>query len=513
MKRGKSSISCDDVNIEFVPADRARAAAEIILAMQMENGMPGALDMSPKEFEPFGLDHVAGAIRRAVETGERGFAEVLAHAITAAPDQLAQDSIRTAIVTISQSCTPELISPVRMERQARIVRQYNAQQRLRTVASHYNETGEGAGDLAESLGALRESINCKGLLERFRVDHQCTLGLTLTEIEGLRPPFVIDRFVRRGEVMILAAESKSRKSWLAQDAGICVATGTAWLADEHGGNGFGVNRAKVWVLDLELPDSEAAFRFAKVRHSRWPHDPDAQHMATENYNTYSLDGMNVAEVIPLLEELRAAVKPGDLVVIDCFYRLVADGNETSDVAAMFESIKRFAKETGAAVIVVDHFRKAGDDKARNRIAGSFVKQAGPATIVAIEVKQDGVLEMSIDARTFYGCPTAFARFDLDSYTFHRIPEVEIMAAREAKATADAEGWLVSVWRSLALDAPTTAVAAKDRWDITRQQATTRLRKLVNRGWLTENSNGTGKAISWLLTESGGEIVKRALNLK
>lgn len=350
-------------------------------------------------------------------------------------------------------------------------------------------------------------------LAKYRADHRGTLGMTWQEIEELRPRFIIDNFLRRGEMLLLGAESKSRKSWLAQDAGICVAAGLPWLADEYGANGFAVNKAKVWVFDLELSSTETLFRFAKARGNRWPSDQAAQESASEAFTTYSLDGLNVKDIDPLFEELRGMLSPGDLVIVDCFYRLVPDGNETTDVALAMEMLKRLASDTGAGVIVVDHFRKAGDDKARNRFAGSFVKQASASTLVAIETKPDDLLELSIDARTFHGCPRVHARFDLESYTFHRVPEADVSAAKDAATHAEAEGWLVAVWRNRSLTAGAGAADAGNKWGITRQAASTRLGKLVPRGFLTESDPGPGAAKSWHLTPNGAEIVRIALNLK
>ena len=43
---------------------------------------------------------------------------------------------------------------------------------------------------------------------------------------------------------------------------------------------------------------------------------------------------------------------------------------THKVMEAFTRLKNFAKDTGSLVVIVDHFRKAGADKAKDRIAGS-----------------------------------------------------------------------------------------------------------------------------------------------
>jgi hypothetical protein len=350
-------------------------------------------------------------------------------------------------------------------------------------------------------------------LHELRVNHSATVGLSWQEIEALRPPVVIEGFLRRGEVMLLGAESKSRKSWLAQDAGICVAMGEPWLADECGENGFPTTQAAVHVMDLELAPSEMLFRFAKARGNRMGEDAAAQSALSGRFHSYSLDGVSSASAMTYLGELAPTVNPGDLVVVDCFYRLQPDGNETADVAAALDVLKNFAKGTQAAVILVDHFRKAGADKARDRFAGSFVKQAGPSTLVAVENKPDDVLVLNIDARTFHGTNQVHARFDLGSYTFQRVPDADVAAARDAKAASEAESWLVAVWRSRPLEYAATNADARPKWnDITRQGADERFKKLQGRGFVLLAESQAGQAKRWALTEKGRAVVAGALNL-
>ena len=379
----------------------------------------------------------------------------------------------------------------------------------------YSAPGTPPSDAAPALSSGQAPVTApavRKLLADYAVNHAETLGMTWEQIDALRPPYVIDQFVRRGEVMLTGAESKSRKSWLVQDAGFSVAGGTPWLSDENGDNGFATAQAEVHILDLELNAAEMRFRFAKARGNRFADLPEEQARVTAAFHAYSLDGLNVTDILPIVEEVKGTVKPGDLVIVDCLYRMAPDGNEVATLAPILEMLKRFAAETQAAVILVDHFRKAGDDKARNRFAGSFIKQASASTLVAIELSADDTLVLNIDARTFHGCPRVHARFDLDSYTFRRVPDAEVSAARDGKSKAEAEGWLVALWKSRPWDFRMTAADAGERWNIKRQAASPRLRKLVSRGWLVEHVNGPGHAVEWTLEPTGAAIVKNALGL-
>jgi hypothetical protein len=332
------------------------------------------------------------------------------------------------------------------------------------------------------------------------------------QIEALRPPIIIEGFLRQGEVMLLGAESKSRKSWLAQDAGIAVASGLPWLHGEDDSEGFTTKQGKVHVFDLELADSEVSYRFAKARGNRLPSDLEAQRELSERFHSYSLEGEPSLAILAHLDALADTVKAGDLVIVDCLYRLQADGNETEEVAKILENLKRFAKRTQAGVIVVDHFRKAGADKARDRFAGTFVKAASPSTLVAIETKPDDVLELNVDARTFHGMNKTHARFNLESYTFQRVPEGDVKAAQGAKEQAKLEGWLGKVWGSRDLDFEAGKKVAGDSWSVSTEGARQRFTTIEKAGLVQVQQSGSGKPTLWGLTDEGREIIVRNFNL-
>jgi hypothetical protein len=343
-------------------------------------------------------------------------------------------------------------------------------------------------------------------LSSFRVNHTDTIGMTWDQIDELRPPFVVDGFGRQGELLLIAAESKSRKSWLVQDMGFCVGMGEPWLANENGVGGFETAQAKVHVIDLELNDGEMRFRFAKARGNRTA-KIEEQNRLTNQFIHYSMEDVSSLEVFEYLEDLKPSVSRGDLVIVDCLYRLHPDGNETEAIAAAFTTLKRLAKHTGALIVIVDHFRKAGADKARDRIAGSFVKSASASTIVAIEVNAEGVLTMSLDARTFHGNAKVSVRFDLDTYRFVAVGD----DYATAETTNECEKWLVELWKSHDHGEPVTTASAAAKWPgtDTRQGAEKRLKQLEKMLWIVSKSQGKGKTTLWHLTGKGIDIIRDA----
>ena len=366
-----------------------------------------------------------------------------------------------------------------------------------------NQTLEeiGIAELQKIAGTIKPKLS----LESFRVDHADTIGMSWQQIDSLRPPHVIDNFVRRGELLLIAAESKSRKSWLVQDAGFAVASGEPWLANDAGESGHATKQATVHVFDLELDQAEMRFRFAKARANRFSTENE-QRDITERFNHYSFDGFQPLEILAALDELKQIVQPGDLVIVDCLYRLQPDGNETAQVAEIMATLKQFAKDTKCAVLLVDHFRKAGDDKARNRIAGSFVKSASASSIVAIEVDRDGVLKMHLDTRTFHGTKFVQCRFDEDEYRFVQVQENYCTT----EAASECAKWLVELWMNHETTLPVTVKNAIAKWSpMTRQGADKRLEKLETLLWVTKKPAGRGKATSWTLTGLGLDTIEHA----
>jgi hypothetical protein len=123
-----------------------------------------------------------------------------------------------------------------------------------------------------------------------------------------------------------------------------------------------------------------------------------------------------------------------------------------------------------------------------------------------------LLVLNIDARTFHGCPVVHARFNLETYTFNRIPEEEVEAARQGKAQAEAEEWVLKIWKSKPLNMPATNADGIEKWNISRQGASGRFGKLEAAGVVARADSQAGQAVKWVLTSEGGEVVKAALYL-
>lgn len=128
-------------------------------------------------------------------------------------------------------------------------------------------------------------------------------------------------------------------------------------------------------------------------------------------------------------------------------------------------------------MIIDHFRKAGADKARDRFNGSFIKQAGPGCLVAIETRKDGLLELQVDARSFHGQPRVWCRWDHHLYRFTRVMESEVIAAKEGAQLTKLAAWVGVMWKSRDFSGSISAKDAAKIWDLSEQGARNRFRDL------------------------------------
>ena len=177
-----------------------------------------------------------------------------------------------------------------------------------------------------------------------------TVTQLAAEFPELREP-VIDGVCRRGEIVNLIAPPKTGKSWLVNDLALSVATGRDWLD-------FKTSRGDVLILDNELHSPVSAKRIPAVADARGiPLKDYGEHIGVEN-----LRGRGV---LPSINELRvyfSHIRPGQyrLVILDAFYRFLADGMSENDNAAMaqaYNTLDSYAQMLDCAFVVIHHTSK------------------------------------------------------------------------------------------------------------------------------------------------------------
>ncbi len=191
------------------------------------------------------------------------------------------------------------------------------------------------------------------------------IGSNLPEPE----PDLIDGLLGYGEKSIIYGASKAGKSWLSMHLAFALAGGTRFL-------GHQVNRrpGTVFYLNLEIKDDRLRERFDRIRRAGDWGEGAADHIRwLPKREALGISQTSEAAVSDLLKQ----VKPGDFVIIDCLYMLLAGGDENAAMT-MQPIVRDFDRliEEGACsgVWIVHHQAKgaSGGKSVVDRGAGSGV---------------------------------------------------------------------------------------------------------------------------------------------
>jgi len=199
----------------------------------------------------------------------------------------------------------------------------------------------------------------------------------------LLPKSVWRDVLREGCLAILGGESKAKKSWFSLAMAMHVASGREFL-------GIpiipGDKPRRVVVLDFELLNANIVSRFVALA-GAFEGDIAAWRAIWDNVEIRCHRSL-LAEDVPWIEYCAAVVRlcgRGDLMIIDCFQALPAgDVNDPQVVRRSLGMLQAAATESGACVVVVDHFNKSTESKGKNRLSGSMAKAATPDAILLLE---------------------------------------------------------------------------------------------------------------------------------
>lgn len=187
-----------------------------------------------------------------------------------------------------------------------------------------------------------------------------TKGLT-SEVDWVdapspEAPLLVDGMLRTGEVMVLAAPTKSRKSQLAIQLGLAVATGRPFL------DAFSiVTPGAVLYLNYELAPASFENRASGVCRAMGITSADMKgRWHTWHMRENPIDAMTAADAIERLK-----IEGLGLVIVDPLrnaYPAMIGGesfseNSNAHMAAMVRRLMRMATKTGASVLVIHHTTK------------------------------------------------------------------------------------------------------------------------------------------------------------
>ncbi len=287
--------------------------------------------------------------------------------------------------------------------------------------------------LAKQLEALERPQ--KSIADAARVNLSEYENVTQDKAPSLLPHSVWKGFIREGTLTLIAGESKAKKSWFAlsllQHAILC----EPYLAKPMLKPSTGEQR-RVFLMDFEMPRAALMSRWvALAGECEWEDRPvlfDKGRVSLECYRPLMTSSRDWLAYI--CDQVVACCNPGDVMLIDCLQPIMAggDGNAAEVVRPLMAKLQSVADQTGAAVLLVDHFNK-GEGQGKKRVSGSMAKVAAPDTIITLN-SSAGLIEIQADLRMEAPCDPFCIEFR--GYAFARVSEEE---REERKAAAKDKG--------------------------------------------------------------------------
>lgn len=180
------------------------------------------------------------------------------------------------------------------------------------------------------------------------------------EVWNPQPPteYVIKNLITRGSINMFYGDPGSKKTYSLMHMGVCVATGHEWV-------GFETTPSRVLLIDEESGKKRVINRLGEImRGVVVDEDIPFQFVCLA---AFKLDNENDQT---LLKELITATGT-ELVIIDALADIM-DGDENckQDTQPVFNSLKKIAEDTNAAIVVIHHSGKKGDYRGSSAIKGA-----------------------------------------------------------------------------------------------------------------------------------------------
>jgi hypothetical protein len=233
---------------------------------------------------------------------------------------------------------------------------------------------------------------------------------SVDELPDQLPSVLIDRLLRKEEILLMGGQAKRWKSWARLDLLYCVANGMPWLS-------FDTIQAKALHLDLELHAASVRNRFELIRDSYGQGDFSNLRVASlrgQRFSSNDIDG------------LASQITPGefDLFSLDPIYRLLGGKNE-SDPGVVTQLLNQFLAlgfSIQAAICLMQHFTKgnAAEKEAQDRFSGTAIWSRFPDALMTFTDHEDeNCFGVEFTLRDFapvepIGVRWEFPRFRLDA---------------------------------------------------------------------------------------------------
>jgi hypothetical protein len=184
------------------------------------------------------------------------------------------------------------------------------------------------------------------------------------------PPDVIEGILHQCGKMVAGGSSKTFKTWLLIDLGVCVSNGFPWL------NGWTTRKGRVLYINLELPKAYCDKRIQTIC------DEHQSRLEPGMLDVWHLRGYAMR-----WPELQRRIRSGvyTLIILDPIYKVLLGRaeNQAETMTALMNELEAVAVRTGAAVAFGAHYSKGNQamKEAIDRISGSGVFARDPDTIL------------------------------------------------------------------------------------------------------------------------------------
>ena len=251
-------------------------------------------------------------------------------------------------------------------------------------------------EAAEGAEALRMAFEKS--LAALPVSSKAALAVNAADWLECEPPpldYVLEQVFERDSRVLLVGSSKTRKSFLALQLAVCVATGIKFVS-------FNVPKPRrVLLVNLENSDGWQHRRFRGMCATLGV----TKEMLGDRLSI--LNGRNRCLTLEKIEE--AAIRfSAEVIILDPLYKLDggADESDMAERKRLVAELERMSARSGAALVVVHHDPKGspGDRNVRDRGAGSAVINRDVDATLAMtmwaeaDANADNMMVLSVLAR-------------------------------------------------------------------------------------------------------------------
>lgn len=189
-----------------------------------------------------------------------------------------------------------------------------------------------------------------------------------------RPEWLVKPLMRKNTVSVLFGESGSRKTWLALDLGLSVATGTAFL------NRFAVKKGRVFYIISEGAD-DFEYRCMAWCKTRKVAAPSVEWFA---YRPASYDFQEESAVDDCLDDIRSRIQGADLVIVDTLQKnFLGDTDTNVGMAVFMANMEKLRLKTGATVMPIHHTGWGNTDRERG---GRVLRDSADTSILVAKTE-------------------------------------------------------------------------------------------------------------------------------